>query len=174
LNRREKEQLVIELKETIEKSNSLMVADYRGLTVAEMTDLRQKLKKAQGEFRVAKNTLFKFAAEGTQAEPLLELLTGPNGFAFSYGEPTDVAKALTDYSKDHPKLELKGGVLAGVFMDAKRIETLARLPAREVLLGQAVGAMAGLLRSLLGVLGGVPRSFVGVLYALKEKDANPA
>jgi large subunit ribosomal protein L10 len=129
----EKIQMVSELAGRFENAPMTLLADYRGLTVSEITDLRLKLKKVDGELLVAKNTLTRLAIHETKNEVISEWLSGPIALAFGYGEPVEIAKAMSEFAKGNDALELKGGVLDGQRLDASEVNHLASLPGKDEL-----------------------------------------
>ena len=111
-----------------------MLAEYRGLTVAEITGLRKKLREIQAEFKVVKNTMIRRAAKDTEFSQLEEFFTGPTAMGFTMDDPVLLAKAMRDYAAGNKKIRLKAGYLEGKVLSAKDIETLAEVPSREILL----------------------------------------
>ncbi len=154
LTRAEKEEQVRQMADTIGRANTLLAIDYLGLSVQEASDLRRRFRQAEGEieYRVAKNTLLRRAVQGTQAEGLLEFLTGPTALAISFDEPSAVAKALVDYAKDHEVLSIKGGVVDGEVVDLTAIQRLAALPSKHELRGMLAGTIQAPMRNLAGTL----------------------
>jgi len=148
-----------------------MLAEYRGLSVAQSNKLRRALEKEGAAFRVVKNTLARRAVEGTAFEVLKDEFRGPLGAVLAYGDPAATAKVLDGFAKEHPALVIRCGALGGKLIQAADVEALSRLPSRDQLLGQFVGVLQGPLRNLVGVLSGVPRSFVQVLSAIEQKKA---
>jgi large subunit ribosomal protein L10 len=178
--RSEKERVVAELTDRLRETATLLVADYRGLTVTEIDDLRSRLLQHGAHFRVVKNTLTRRAAEVAGTEALLTLLDGPTAIAFleTEGDPVAVAKALSDVARTGRVLVIRGGILDGTAITADEIEELAKLPPADVLRGQLVGALTGPLQ-IVGVFAAPMRDFVGVLDArirqLEEsEEAAPA
>jgi len=165
LNRQEKEAMVDELHEKLERSKATILTDYRGLKVMEITELRHKLKEAGIEYRVVKNSLTRLALRGTAASVLAEHLIGPNALALCYDDELTPAKVLLEYAKGNDKLEVKAGVLAGRLMLQEDMKKIVTLPSKEVLQAQLLGIMASLPSKLLAVMNAVPRDFVGVLAA---------
>jgi large subunit ribosomal protein L10 len=162
----DKERLVAELTDRLRDTDTLLVADYRGLTVTEIDGLRTQLLQHGAHFRVVKNTLTRRAAEAAGAEPLLTLLDGPTAIAFleSEGDPVAVAKALADVARTGRVLIIRGGILDGAAITAEEVEELAKLPPADVLRGQLVGALTGPLQ-VVGLFAAPMRDFVGVLDA---------
>jgi large subunit ribosomal protein L10 len=166
MHRSEKERLVEELTERLKSTETLIVADYRGLTVSEIDELRGKLIEQGARFTVVKNTLTKRAAEAAGVEPLLALLDGPTAIAFieSGGDPVAVAKALDDAGKTEV-LVLRGGLLEGEQIGADDVKRLAKLPPADTLRAQLVGALAGSLTTVVGLFAAPMRDLVGVIDA---------
>lgn len=164
--RSDKERLVAELTDRLRETGTLLVADYRGLAVTEIDDLRTQLLQHGAHFRVVKNTLTRRAAEAAGTEALLTLLDGPTAIAFleSDGDPVAVAKALRDVARAGRVLVIRGGILDGVAITAEDVEELAKLPPADALRGQLVGALTGPLQ-VVGVFAAPMRDFVGVLDA---------
>ena len=167
MQRTEKEQVVAELAERLRASESLIVADYRGLTNSQLAELRGKLRSSGAQLRVVKNTLTRRAAEAAGAESLLALLEGPTAIAFveTDGDPVAVAKALSDTAKDTKILALRGGILSGRSISGDEIEELAKLPAPEVVKSQLVGVIVAPLTQLAGLVAAPLRDLVGVIDA---------
>jgi large subunit ribosomal protein L10 len=165
--REEKERLVAELTERLRETDSLIVADYRGLTNAELAVLRTALRAHGARLTVVKNTLTRRAAEAAGADLVLALLEGPTAIAFieSEGDPVAVAKALADTARETKVLSLRGGVLSGKPMEAADVEALAKLPAVDVLKSQLVGVIVAPLTQLVGLLSAPLRDLVGLIDA---------
>lgn len=172
--RPEKVAVVNEVYEKLTKAQSVVLVDFRGLTVQEATELRKKLREAGVELKVTKNTLTRLAAEKANLKDLHAYLEGPTALAFGYEDPVSPAKILSDFAKDHKKLELKGGVLEGRVIDQAMVTALAELPTREVLLGQLVGLMQAPIRNLAYVLSAPIRNTVYVLDAVRQKKGEVA
>lgn len=166
MNRQEKEKMVAELRQSLERSKTAVLTDYRGLKVTEITELRHKLKEAGVEYRVVKNSLTRLAIQGTVASSLAAHLTGPNALAFCYDDELAPAKLLLEYAKENDKLEVKAGVLAGRLMLREDMKNVVDLPPREHLQAQLLGLMAMLPSRLLGVMNAVPGDFVRLLAAV--------
>jgi large subunit ribosomal protein L10 len=166
MHRSEKERLVEELTERLKATETLIVADYRGLTVTEIDELRGKLIEQGARFTVVKNTLTKRAAEAAGVEGLITLLDGPTAIAFleSGDDPVAVAKALDDAAKTEV-LVVRGGFLEGEEIGADDVKRLAKLPPADVLRAQLVGALAGSLTTVVGLFAAPMRDFVGVIDA---------
>jgi large subunit ribosomal protein L10 len=166
MQRSEKERLVEELTERLKSTETMIVADYRGLSVSEIDELRGKLIERGARFTVVKNTLTKRAAEAAGVEALLALLDGPTAIAFleSDGDPAAVAKAL-DEAGTADVLVVRGGLLDGAEIGAEDVKRLAKLPPAEVLRAQLVGALSGSLTTVVGLFAAPARDLVGVLDA---------
>jgi large subunit ribosomal protein L10 len=163
----EKEQVVAELTERLRQSPTLIVADYRGLTNSEIDGLRGELLKHGAKFSVVKNTLTRIAAEAAGADALLALLEGPTAVAFieAEGDPVAVAKALGASAQSTKILAVRGGVLEGRAMSADEVESLAKLPAADVLRGQVLGAIVAPLTSFLGLVNAPLQNLIGLIDA---------
>lgn len=172
--RPEKEATVAELKEKFGRARSVVFMDNKGLTVAQATKLRKKAREAGVEYRVAKNTLIRIAAQQSQAsgvEELSPLLEGPTSFALGYEDPVAPAKVISDFIREGKitTLELKGGWLEGRALDVAGIKALADLPSREVLLGKVLGGMQGPMYGFAGSLAAVLRQFAYAVEALRQQ-----
>lgn len=167
----EKKQLVSEIKENFDKAQSVVIVEYRGLTVSQVTDLRVKLRAANVDLKVYKNTLVKKATADAGLAELDSFLQGPTAWAFSMVDPVSAAKVLVDFTKQNDKLIIKGGIIENKTFRAEGVKSLAELPSREVLLAQVLGAMQGPLVGLVNVLQGPIRKFGYALEAVrKEKE----
>jgi large subunit ribosomal protein L10 len=169
--RAEKEATVNEVQQKFERSKAVVLADYRGLNVKEVTELRKKLREAGVEYKVIKNTLTSRAAKQAKVEGLDQYLSGPTALAFGYQDPVMPAKILSNFAKDHKKLELKGGILEGRVISYESVKALADLPSREILLGQLAGMLQAPMRGLVTVLSGPLRNAVYALEAIRKQKA---
>jgi large subunit ribosomal protein L10 len=167
----QKKQIVKDLNERFSRSKIVILTDYKGLDVTAMNDLRRKLREAEIEYKVVKNTLLIRASEETDVALIKEAFTGPSAVALSYDDPVAPAKVLTDFTKNYQKLEIKVGVMNGRVLDLSAIKTLANLPSREVILSQLLSTLNGVPTSLLRTINGIPQSFLNVLQAIKEQKA---
>jgi large subunit ribosomal protein L10 len=167
----DKERVVAELTERLRTSETLIVADYRGLTNAEIDGLRSKLLEHGARFAVVKNTLTRRAAEAAGADALLALLEGPSAIAFveSDGDPVAVAKALRDAAASTKVLAIRGGLLEGKSLSAEEIDTLAKLPPVDVIRAQLVGAIVSPLTVVVALLAAPLRDLVGLIDARIEQ-----
>nr|WP_320048464.1 50S ribosomal protein L10 [uncultured Desulfuromonas sp.] len=166
-----KVQLVEEFAAKLATAKAAFVADYRGLNVDQVNELRGKLRDAGVEYRVVKNTLLRLAAKGTDFECLSEYLQGPTAIAIAQEDPVAPAKVLSDYAKDSKFFELKTAVLEGKILNEAEIKALAELPSREVLLAKMLGSINAPVSNFVGVLAAVPRSLVQVLGAIRDQKA---
>jgi large subunit ribosomal protein L10 len=166
LLKRDKERVVAELVERLRASDTLIVADYRGLTMSEIDGVRTELLKHGARFSVVKNTLTKRAAEQADVPSLVELLEGPTAIAFVLeGDMVAVAKTLNDTARQTKVLSLKGGLLQGQPVSAEEVQKLAALPPTDVLQSQVLGAVIGSLNAIVGLFTAPLRDLVGVLDA---------
>jgi large subunit ribosomal protein L10 len=164
--KQEKERVVAELVERLKASDTLLIADYRGLDMKEIDAVRTKLLEHGARFSVVKNTLTKRAATEVGIEALNEFLEGPTAIAFvSEGDMVAVAKALDQSARDTKVLALKGGILQGSMITAEQVKGLASLPPTEVLHGQIVGAIVGPLNAIVGIFSAPLRDMVGIVDA---------
>ena len=165
---------VDELKAKVDSTSTAVVTEYRGLTVAEISSLRRRLRSLGADYKVFKNTLVLRAIAGTAVESIGEYLQGPTAIAFVDGDVSAVAKALRDFARESPKLIVKGGVVDGKSLSFKDLTALADLPSRDVLLAQFAGLLASPLRSMAGLLKAVPQNFAYGLSALLESKGGAA
>lgn len=168
LKREEKERLVAELHEKFKEVRAVILTDFTGLDVAQLSRLRRQLQERGMEYRVVKNTLLRRASQKTALEALAEHFVGPNAIVLSYEDPVLPAKILVDFAKEEPELQIKAGFVEGRVLEPKDVKALATLPPREVLVGQMVGLLKAPLAMLVGVLQAPMRELVGVLQAIKE------
>ncbi|QPC48477.1 50S ribosomal protein L10 [Mangrovibacillus cuniculi] len=143
-----KKQLVSDITEQFKASVSTVVVDYRGLTVAQVTELRKQLREAGIEFKVYKNTMTRRAAEAAGLEGLNEVLTGPNAIAFSTEDVVAPAKILNDFAKKNEALEIKAGVIEGNVATVEEVKALAELPSREGLLSMLLSVLQAPMRNV--------------------------
>ena len=165
----EKQQIVEDLREKFSKSAIIVLTDYKGLDVAAMNDLRRRLRTEEIEYRVVKNTILIRASADNDGELIKDFFKGPSAVALSYDDPIAPAKVLTQFAKDHEQLEIKVGVMGGNVLDAAAVTALAKLPSREMLLGQFLSALNAVPTSFVRTIAEVPRSFVSVLAAIKDQ-----
>ena len=171
MRRDQKEQVVEELTARLKAADTLLVADYRGLTMPQIDDLRSRLLESGARFTVVKNTLTRRAAEAAGTEALLTLLDGPSAIAFleADGDMVAAAKALADSARETNVLEIRGGILQGRTLTADEVQTLAKLPPEDVLHGQVLGAIVAPLTALAGLLNAPLQNLVGLIDARIEQ-----
>lgn len=138
---KQKQIIIDEIKDKFKRAESAVVIDYMGITVAEADEMRKKLREAEVDYTVYKNTLVKRAIEGTKYEALGEILEGPSGFAFSYDDATAPARVLNDARKAYKKMEFKGGIIEGEYYDKENIEKIAAIPSRDTLISKFMGSI---------------------------------
>jgi large subunit ribosomal protein L10 len=177
MNRDQKAVAIAEIATHIDESNAIFAVDYRGISVAQVADLRAKLREADAVFKVVKNSLTERAADQVGAETLKEYLAGPTALTFVRGDVAMAAKAIADYARATQLLPFKGGLMEGAVLDIEQLRSLSRLPSREVLYGQLVGVVAspvtGLVRTLNALIGGLAVA-LGQVGQKKESGEIPA
>jgi large subunit ribosomal protein L10 len=171
VQKEDKQKLVADLTERLKSSDTLIVADYRGLTMPQIDDLRTELLKHGAKFTVVKNTLTRRAAEAAGVDALLALLDGPTAIAFleADGDPVAVAKAIGATTRETRVLEVRGGILDGRPITAEEIESLAKLPPFEQLRGQVLGAITAPLYAVVGLFNAPLQNLVGLIDARIEQ-----
>lgn len=167
--REAKTALVQEIKGKLSQSMAFVLADYRGLNVAEITQLRRQLREAGAELKVVKNTLTRIAARDLGLQGLDPYLEGPTAIVFTYNDPVAPAKILAGFAKTKENFKLKAGMLQGKIISPAEIRALAELPPREELLAKVVGGLQGPLYGLVNVLAGPLRNLVYVLEAVRQQ-----
>lgn len=171
----QKAKAIDEIAENLERSQLTVVANYRGLSVSQLQELRRGLRESNAEFSVAKNTLTRIAAERVGVEIPVEHLEGPTALMFAYEDVVAPAKALSDFARStRGVLEVKVGMMEGQTLTSSDIEALASMPPREELLGKLVGMLASPMARAVGVLGGPSRSLANVLNAKAESMGEEA
>ncbi len=174
-NRDAKVAVVEEITAKLNKAQSVVMADYRGLTVAKDTELRRRLRQAGVDYEVLKNTMTRRALEKAGLPSMDEFLAGPTAIAFGYDDPTVPVKILSDFAKDNKQLELKAGIFGGRGYNGAQMREIANLPPRPVLLARVVGQIQWPLTGLASVLAGPVRNLAYALDAIrKQKEAQPA
>ena len=169
LTRRQKEQLLEGYREGLAKAPHVFLVDYKGVTVTEVSELRNKVREVGGRYEVVKNRLVLRAIEGEALEELGEQFQGPTAVAFSGDDPVGLAKAVTEFAKDVPTIELKGGLVEGQSVAAEDVKEIAQLPSREVLLSKLVFLLQSPISSFVRTLAALPREFVVVLEQVRQK-----
>jgi len=167
--RPEKVAVVDEVRRRLDDADATILTEYRGLTVAELAELRRALAAVGVDYKIYKNTLVKLAISGGPHAGLEPLLVGPTAIAFVSGEITAVAKALRDYARSNPHLIIKGGLAGESVLSQSDLTALADLPSREVLLARLAGAIAAPLQQFAGLLQALPRNLAYGLSALVEQ-----
>ncbi|MDO5717121.1 MAG: 50S ribosomal protein L10 [Tissierellia bacterium] len=169
---KKKEALVSEIKEKIEKSQSMVLVDYRGLNVDKVTQLRKSYREAGVEYKVYKNTMMTRAFNDLGYEEFTKFFEGPNGIAFSYEDAVGAAKISNDFAKENDALTIKAGIVDGKIVGLDEIKALAELPPKEVLIAQVLGGLNSPIQGFANVLSGTMRSLVTALDAIRAKQEN--
>lgn len=167
--RSEKEAVVQELVSKFQEASLVIVADYRGLNVAKITNLRQQLKKEDAELKVYKNTLMKLALKELKVEFPVEMFEGPSAVIVTKNDVAKTSKVTVNFSEEFESLKIKGGVLSKVVISDGSVQQLAKLPSREELIAKVIGSIKSPLTGLVGVLSGPMRGLVYVLQSIKDK-----
>ena len=169
MNKEEKKEAIDKLHEKFARAKTAVITGYSGINVEQITELRSKLRKAQVEYRVVKNTLARKAAEGTGLEPLKDHFIGPVGIALGYDDVVAPAKVLYDFNKTQAKLELRIGVLDGKLLKQADIKALASLPSLNALRGMIVGLLQAPASRIVGVLAAPGGQIARVMKAKADK-----
>jgi len=167
----EKQKVVQQLQDKIDKAGLIIFTDYRGLNVEEMTALRDRLRIPGVEYRVVKNTMMEFALDNCGYKEITNQIEGPNAVLFSEDDLVTPAKTIYEFIKERKKLEVKIGILQGQVVDPDRLKALAELPPKEVLLGQVVGTLQAPITSLVYVLNANITGLARVIDQIREKKA---
>ncbi|MFO8011331.1 MAG: 50S ribosomal protein L10 [Dehalococcoidia bacterium] len=167
VRKEKKPELVDWISDRLRRAEIAVVTDYRGLNVAQLSDLRNKLREQGIEYHVVKNTLAKFAADATGKSSVAELLEGPTAIAFGYEDPVKVPKTILDYMKAHDEVsvQIRGGLLGDRALTNAEVLAIAKLPPREELIARTVGLIQSPLYGLMNVLNGNLRGLAAVLQA---------
>jgi len=165
----DKKRIVDEMHESFSRAKVVIATDYKGLDVGTINELRGKLHEAAIEYKVVKNTLLARASEDTGVAKIKDVFKGPTAVALSFDDPVAPAKILSDFAKDHEKLEIKAGVMDGAILDLNAIKALSALPSRDQLLGQMLSVINGVPTNLVRLLNAIPVQFLNVLQAIKEQ-----
>lgn len=166
-----KQPIVQEISEQMKDAQAVVVVDYRGLTVAEDTQLRKQLREAGVSYKVYKNTLVNFAIKGTEFESLAENLEGPSAFAISTTDATAPARMLAKFAKTAPALEIKAGVIEGTYYDADGMKTIATIPSREELLSKLLGSIQSPIANFARVINQIAEKGGAADIEVKEEAA---
>jgi len=169
-----KRQMVQEMRERLEEADAIYLTAFEGLTVAEAAELRGELLEAGGQMQVVKNRLFKIAIEGTPFEIVSDLLTGPNAVTYCGEDPIAPLKVLVDFAEDHGQPPVKVGIVDGERIEGDALERLAKVPPRDQLLAEVVGAFSGPVSDLVFTLGGVVSELVYTLQAVADERGGEA
>jgi large subunit ribosomal protein L10 len=167
MRRQEKIDVITELKDTLNKVASLIVADYRGLTVEQVNGLRSEIRKADCSYRVVKNTLFKRAIAGTELEGLTPLFSGPTAIAYSFQDPVAPAKIIDKFAGDLKHLDVKGGYLDGELLDEGAVKSLASMKGKDELRAELLATFMAPAESFVRLTNAVAQNFV---YLLKARE----
>jgi len=168
VDRAQKERVVEELGQIFESSGVVVVSHYAGLTVAEMQDLRAKMREAGGSVRVAKNRLAKIALQGTSAEGIADLMTGMTVLSYSE-DPVAAAKVAEDYAKANAKFVIIGGAMGGTVLDQAGVKAVASMPSREELIASIVGCIGAPASNIAGAIGVPASNIASILSTIEEK-----
>jgi len=171
LNKREKEQVVTDLQKQIEQYKAVVLTNYRGLNVEQMTQLRRRLREEKIAYNVVKNTMMKLASKGTDLEKLNDYFEGPTAIAIAYGDPISMAKILSEFQKNQPILEIKAGLIEGKVASPEEVKSLASMPSKEVLLAQILGGSRIIKDKIIGTIMSVLQPVVGAIQARVDQLA---
>jgi large subunit ribosomal protein L10 len=171
LKKTDKEKIVADLHQRLTRSQAVFVTDFTGLNVESINKLRRDLKQRGDEYQVVKKTLLRRASQETPVSAIEDMLVGPCGITISYTDPGAAAKMLADFAKDREKFAFKGGVLQGRAISAEGVGQLAKMPSREILLGQLLSAMAAVPTGLVSTLSAIIQKFLLTLKAVEEQKA---
>ena len=169
MKRAEKEVEISSLSERFKRAKAVILAEYRGLKVSEITEIRREVKKNSGEFNVIKNRLAKRAIQGSVWEPLSNHLKGPLALALSEKDPVVLSKILSKFAENFQALKIRTGCMDGKVLSTKDIEALAKLPSKEELYAKLLGTLMAPAGALVRVLHGVPQKLVVALKAVSER-----
>ncbi|OGL41370.1 MAG: 50S ribosomal protein L10 [Candidatus Schekmanbacteria bacterium RBG_13_48_7] len=175
MKRSKKQEIIESLKKNFSEHNTAVIVDYRGLNVADLTELRNRLREQTCSFKIVKNKLGAIATEGTPFSACKDTFQGPTAIAFSQDNPVSLAKILTEYAKINTNLHLKSGFLNGKILTPEEVKEVAKLPPKEVILGRLLGTIQAPISNLLSIIQGPARSLTCVLKAVgdqKEEKEN--
>jgi large subunit ribosomal protein L10 len=171
MNRAEKIDAVSQLTDKFTRAPIAVVTEYRGLNVAQLSDLRRKLRAVDGEYLVSKNTLAAIAVKESRAVVITDMLTGPVAIAFGFSDAVSVAKVIRDFAKENEKLAIKGAVLEGESLGAKQVEQLATMPSRDELRAKLLALFNTPATNLVRLLQAPAQQMVQVLHARSQQEA---
>ncbi len=172
----QKEHTVAELRDIVAQSKAALLTDYRGLTVAEVTNFRKRLRAADAEYHIVKNTLFKIALGEEAGKQLDTLLTGPTAVVFSKGDVVAPTKTVIDFLRElkKPDIKLKGGWIDGKLYNVEQVTALSKLPPKEQIIAQLIGSLNAPAANLVGTLDNIIGEFVRTVQAIVDKQTAPA
>jgi large subunit ribosomal protein L10 len=173
ITKKRKKELVAQYNDLLERSQALILTDYQGLNVAQITKLRSQIRQASGAYYVTKNTLVKLALEQAGLSVPAEWLEGPTAIGFCFDQVPTIAKIITDFADESDLLAIKGGFLGDRAVGEAKVKTLASLPSTEVLQAQVLGALAAPMSGLVGVLNNALGGLLGVFDARREQLGEP-
>ncbi|MBF0330290.1 MAG: 50S ribosomal protein L10 [Nitrospirae bacterium] len=169
-----KSKQIADLTERFSKAKAVVLTEYKGLTVAEISELRKQLKEAGADYKVAKNTLSIIASRGTPVESAKDFFTGPTGIAFGFEDPVAAAKKVLEYSGKNEKLKVKSGIIDGKLCTVEEVKAISKLPARPVLLGMLAGTFQAPASKMARLLNATVVRFAYALEAVKNKKGEAA
>lgn len=172
ISKDKKQRMVADYVDKMSNSQAIILTDYRGLTVADLSNLRRQLRESGGVYQVVKNSLFGLALKEAGLSVPAEQLEGPVAVGYCLREVPPVAKVLVDASEETDILQIRGAILGTSFLDAERVKGLADLPPREILLGQLLGMVQGPMSSLVSTIAGPLRELAQVLHARSEQGTD--
>ncbi len=171
MDRREKEQVVSDLHKRVEQFKAVVLTNYRGLNVEQMTQLRRRLREEKISYNVVKNTMMKLASKGTDLEKLVDFFEGPTAVAIAYGDPIPLAKILTEFQKTLPALEIKAVLVEGKVTPPSEVKSLASMPPREVIFAQVLGGIQAPAGQLAGTILSAVQQVLGAIHARADQLA---
>ena len=171
MKKTDKEKIVADLHQRLTRSQAVFVTDFTGLNVESINKLRRDLKQRGDEYQVVKKTLLRRASQETPVSAIEDLLMGPCGITISYGDPAAAAKLLADFAKDREKYAFRGGVLQGRPSSAEAVGQLAKMPSREIILGQLLSALVAVPTGLVSTLSAIIQKFLLTLKAVEDQKA---
>lgn len=172
ITKEKKSQQITELTEKFSRSKAVVFTEYKGLTVAELANLRRLLKEANAEYKIAKNTLIAIAVKDTPIEAAKEFFVGPTAVAFGFDDPVAAAKKLLEYSEKNDKLKIKSGIVEGKLLSVNELKALSKLPSRNILLGMMAGTFQAPATKLACALSATIVQFAYALEAVKNKKSS--
>jgi len=170
----QKERVVEEITEQLKQAKGIYLTDFTGLDVEQITQLRSNFRGAGVEYRVVKNSLTRLSANKAGMDNIVDYLTGPTALAFGIDDSVAPARIIAEFAKQHNKPQIKIGLVEGELVDSGSIDSIIKIPSREVLLSQVVGAFSAPISGFVGTLKSLLQSFVGTLDALREKKEQQA